>query len=67
MTYSIYNSITGELLIRSIDLPEEDVETLSGDSPEGHFRAGSLAELTEAGIAADQLVFAAAALGGEVK
>ena len=58
MKYSIHDSRTGELLISSINLPFDRVENLSSDSPEGHFRAASLEELTEAGIDPEQIVFA---------
>jgi len=61
MNYKICNSITGETLIKSIELPETNVENLSSDSAEGHFRAGSLDELVAAGIDANQSVFALAA------
>ena len=60
MNYKICNSITGETLINSIELPETEVENLSSDSAEGHFRAGSLDELVAAGIDAGQSVFALA-------
>jgi hypothetical protein len=58
MNYSICNSVTGETIIQSIDLPEDRVENLSSDSAEGHFRAGSLDELVAAGIDEDQSVYA---------
>lgn len=58
MTYSINDSKTGDTLIKSIDLPEDQVENLSSDTPEGHFRAGSLDELTDAGIDPDRIVYA---------
>jgi hypothetical protein len=57
-TYSIQSSKSGETLIRSIDLPEDQVENLSSDTAEGHFPAGSLAELVEAGIDSDTSVYA---------
>ena len=56
--YSIYNSLNGELIAKGIELPTDNVENLSSDNAEGHFRAGSLDELTEAGIDADQSVYA---------
>ena len=58
MKYSIRDSRTGELLISSINLPFDQVENLSSDNSEGHFRAASLEELTEAGIDPEQIVFA---------
>lgn len=58
MNYKIYNSINGDLLVKSIELPEDRVENLSSNTPEGHFRAGFLDELVAAGIDEDQLVFA---------
>jgi hypothetical protein len=61
MNYKICNSITGGTLIKSIELPETNVENLSSDSAEGHFSAGSLDELVAAGIDANQSVFALAA------
>lgn len=57
-TYSICDSKTGETLIKSIELPADQVENLSADTAEGHFRAGSLDELTAAGIDADRVVYA---------
>lgn len=58
MTYSINDSKTGDTLIKSIDLPQDQVENLSSDTAEGHFRAGSLDELTDAGIDPDRIVYA---------
>ena len=58
MKYSIRDSRTGEILISSIELPQDQVENLSSDSPEGHFRAGSLDELTDAGIDPERIVYA---------
>ena len=58
MKYLIRDSRTGEILISSIELPADQVENLSLDSPEGHFRAASLEDLTEAGIDPEQIVFA---------
>ena len=58
MKYSIRDSRTDEILISSIDLPADQVENLSSDNSEGHFRAASLKELTEAGIDPTQIVFA---------
>ena len=57
-TYSICDSKTGDTLIKSIELPADQVENLSSDTVEGHFRAGSLDELTEAGIDSERIVFA---------
>lgn len=57
-TYSIHSSMTGEILIKSIDLPQDQVENLSLDNAEGNFRAGSLDELVEAGIDSSEIVFA---------
>ena len=57
-TYSICDSKTGDTLIKSIELPADQVENLSSDTAEGHFRAGSLDELTEAGIDSERIVFA---------
>lgn len=60
MTYSIHSSKTGEILIKRIELDETEIEALSSDSAEGHFRAGALAndELTNAGLDKDQIVYA---------
>jgi hypothetical protein len=58
MKYSIHDSATGNELVHSIELPEDNVENLSGDTPEGHFRAGSLDELAAVGIDEDQTVYA---------
>lgn len=58
MTYSIHDSKTGVEIIHEIELPEDRVENLSSDTPEGHFRAGSLDELTDAGIDESQSVYA---------
>lgn len=58
MNYSIHSSSTGEVLIKSIELPEDRVENLSSDNSEGHFRAGSLDELADAGVDSRQSVFA---------
>ena len=57
-TYSICDSKTGETIIKSIELPADQVENLSSDTAEGHFRAGSLDELTAAGVDADRIVYA---------
>ena len=57
-TYSICDSKTCDTLIKSIELPADQVENLSSDTAEGHFRAGSLDELTEAGIDSERIVFA---------
>jgi hypothetical protein len=57
-TYSIQSSKSGETLIKSIDLPEDQVENLSSDNHEGHFFAGSLDELVAAGIDSDTSVYA---------
>lgn len=57
-TYSIHSSMTGEILIKAIDLPQDQVENLILDNAEGHFRAGSLDELVEAGIDSSEIVFA---------
>lgn len=57
-TYSICDSKTGETIIKSIDLPTDQVENLSSDTVEGHFRAGSLDELTDAGIDPERIVYA---------
>ena len=57
-TYSICDSKTGDTLIKSIELPADQAENLSSDTAEGHFRAGSLDELTEAGIDSERIVFA---------
>ena len=59
-TYSIYSSKTGEIIIKSIELPHDQVENLSLDNAEGHFRAGSLDELIDAGIDSSEIVFAIA-------
>lgn len=60
MTYSICDSKNGDTLIKSIELPTDQVENLSADTAEGHFRAGSLDELTDAGIDPDRIVYALA-------
>lgn len=57
-TYSIHSSMTGEIIIKSIELPQDQVENLSLDNAEGHFLAGSLDELVEAGIDSREIVFA---------
>jgi hypothetical protein len=57
--YSIYSTITGAILVPSISLPSEVVESLSSASAEGHFRAGDIPALVcEAGLAPDTLVYA---------
>jgi len=48
-TYSIHESKTRNELIHRIDLPDDRVENLSSDTPEGHFRADALDELAELG------------------
>lgn len=60
MKYSIHSSKTGETLIQSIDLDETEIEAVSSDTPEGHFRAGELAndELVKAGLDKDESVYA---------
>lgn len=58
MTYSIHDSKTGDIIIKSIDLPQDQVENLSADTAEGHFRAGSLDELVDAGVDSDHIVYA---------
>lgn len=57
LTCAIHNSLNGSLLA-TLSLPEDQVENLSADTEEGHFRAGSMDELTEAGIDPEQLVYA---------
>lgn len=57
-TYSICDSKTGETIIKSIELPADQVENLSSDTTEGHFRAGSLDDLTAAGVDSDRIVYA---------
>ena len=57
-TYSICDSKTGETIVKSIELPADQVENLSSDTAEGHFRAGSLDELIAAGVDADRIVYA---------
>ena len=57
-TYSIHDSKTGEILVKSIELPQDQVENLSSDTAEGHFRAGTLDELTDAGIDSERVVYA---------
>lgn len=49
MKYNIYESRTGNLLIKSIELPEDQVENVSSDSAEGHFQANLIGELEELG------------------
>lgn len=56
--YAIHDSKTGNVLLEDIELPEDRVEDLSGVNAEGHFRAGSLEELTAAGIDENQTVYA---------
>lgn len=58
MTYTIHSSLTGEVLVKSIELDSDTVENLSSDTPEGHFRAGSVDELVAAGIDKNQSVYA---------
>lgn len=48
-TYEICEAKTGNILIKSINLPEDQVENLSSDSSEGFFMSDSLDELAELG------------------
>ena len=57
-TYSIHDSKTGEILVKSIELPQDQVENLSSDTAEGHFRAGTLDELTDVGIDSERIIYA---------
>lgn len=47
--YRIFSSATGAMLVPSIVLEKQEVELLSADSPEGHFRAELVHELAELG------------------
>ena len=58
MNYEIHSSQTGEVLIKSIELPQDNVENLSSDTAEGHFKAGELSELVDAGLGEQQSVYA---------
>ena len=55
MNYRIHEARSGNVLIESIDLPQDRVESLSEDCAEGHFRADRLDELESLG---DQTVYA---------
>lgn len=49
MEYKIYSSNTGELLC-SVQADETQIENLSSDNAEGHFRADRCDEIIAAGV-----------------
>lgn len=47
--YSIHESKTGNVIVKSIELDSTEIETVSSDSAEGHFRANRIKELANLG------------------
>ena len=54
--YTVHSSKTGDQ-VANISADSEYIESLSGASAEGHFRAGECAEIVAAGVAPDMSVY----------